>query len=148
MTRNRLAALALTALLVVLLAGCGNSGPDYSQYCAVAKRYQGIFADDGTGLNLVTNVAKLKLIAAQSPDDLKDEWQTFLGAVEGLDSAVKSVGLKPTDFVNGKTPAGTPASSVETVIEAANRLSQPDVVDAANGIEQEAKDVCQLQFGL
>lgn len=147
---------AVTALLLLGLglAGCGGDGDDASisadfrSYCAVAKENQSVFADDGTGLGLVSNVDRLKKIADAAPDDLDDEWQTFLAAVTGLRDAVEQVGLKPTDFVGGQPPASTPEADKQTVALAADRLGQEDVVAAANGIEQQAKDVCKFQLGL
>jgi hypothetical protein len=149
----RPAALALVVVLALLPSACGNDDDDaissgFRDYCATAKKYQEIFADDGTGLSLVTNVAKLKKIATLSPDDLTDEWQTFLTAIENLDKAIASVGLKPTDFVDGVPPKGISTSDKVTIQAAADRLGQEDVVDAATGIEQQAKDVCKLQLGL
>jgi hypothetical protein len=149
----RRTALAVAVLLALLPTACGSSDEDgidsaYADYCATMKKYQDVFADDGTGLSLVTNIAKLKKISADSPDDLTDEWQTFLSAIENLDQAITSVGLKPTDFVDGKPPAGISTSNKVTIQSAADRLGQEDVIDAATGIEQQAKDVCKLQLGL
>jgi hypothetical protein len=136
---------AVVALLLVL-AGCG---PDATaHYCSALQAQQSIFADDGTGLQLITNLPELKVLAAEAPDDLRDEWQTFLSALQSLHDAIAAAHLHPTDFVNGKAPAGTPASAATAIAAAANELSAPDVVDAANGIDQQAKDVCQFQIGL
>jgi hypothetical protein len=95
------ASLAVAAVLALgaSVAGCGNTNTasdSFATYCATVHKYQAIFSDDGTGLALVTNVAKLRAMAAVAPDDLKDEWQTFLDAISGLDTAIKSVGLKPS----------------------------------------------------
>lgn len=145
---------ALALLLGLGLTACGGGdddasiSADYREYCSVAKENQSVFADDGTGLGLVSNVDRLTKIADAAPDDLDDEWQTFLGAVTGLRDAIEKVGLKPTDFVDGQPPASTPEADKQTVALAADRLGQEDVVAAANGIEQQAKDVCKFQLGL
>jgi hypothetical protein len=138
--------LLVSAALVLMSSGCGGSTED--KYCAALKGDQTMFADDGTGLALITNLPKLEKLAAQAPDDLGDEWQTFTTALEALRDAVKAAGLKPTDFVDGKPPAGTTAADRTAIATAANQLSDDDVVTAASGIEQQAKDVCKLQLGL
>lgn len=140
----RSTAVAATFVLLLGVTGCGGD----EDYCTVAKDDQAVFVDDGTGLGLVTNIAKLKEMAAKSPDDLSDEWQVFVDAVERLRAAIESVGLQPSDFVDGQPPTSTPAADRQTIAAAASQLSQPDVVDAASGIEQHAKDVCKLQLGL
>ena len=48
----------------------------------------------------------------------------------------------------GEPPAGVTASTRTAIAEAANELASEDVVTAATGIEQQAKDVCKLQLGL
>jgi hypothetical protein len=140
-------ALAAAVALALLPTGCGGGGAE-SGYCAALKQDQTIFADDGTGLALITNLPRLEKLAAQAPGDLDDEWQTFTAALESLRDAIKAAGLKPGDFVDGKPPAGTSAAARTAIAQAADELSDDDVVTAADGIEQQAKDVCKLQLGL
>lgn len=136
----------LVATAALLLSGCGASAGE--QYCSALKSPQSIFADDGTGLELINNLSELKVLAASAPDDLRDEWQTFLSALQSLRDAIAAAHLRPRDFVAGKPPAGTLASTAASIAAAANELGHSDVVDAANGIEQQAKDVCGFQLGL
>ena len=146
MTGVRTPVLALVAVLALLPTGCGADSE--ADYCAALKADQTIFADDGTGLALISNLPKLEKLAADAPDDLVDEWQTFTSALETLRDAVRAAGLKPSQFVDGKPPAGTPAAASRTIADAANELASEDVVTAASGIEQQGKDVCKLQLGL
>jgi hypothetical protein len=140
------AAVLLGLVLVLLPTGCG--GTSEADYCAALKADQTIFADDGTGLELITNLPRLAELAADAPDDLGDEWQTFTTALEALRDVIRNAGLQPKDFVDGKPPAGTTASARTAIAAAANELATEDVVTAATGIEQQAKDVCKLQLGL
>lgn len=144
--------LVVPAILLGGLTACGGDedavGGEYADYCAKAKQYQEIFADDGTGLSLVNNLTKLKRLADLAPEDMKDEWQTFLAGLEGLDAAIRAVGLKPTDFHDAEPPLGIADTERALIATAADRLAQDDVVSAATGIEQQAKDVCKLQLGL
>ena len=56
--------------------------------------------------------------------------------------------MAPSDFVDGQAPAGLSAETRTRIAQAANELASEDVVTAADGIEQQAKDVCKLQLGL
>ncbi|MFL6109103.1 MAG: hypothetical protein ACJ716_03325 [Marmoricola sp.] len=146
MTRARVHLLAAAAVLALLPTGCGGNGED--AYCAALKSNQTIFAEDGTGVALISNLPVLLRIERKAPDDLDDEWQTFTTSLESLRDAIKQAGLKPSDFVDGKPPAGTSAEARAAIAQAADELSDDDVVTAATGIEQQAKDVCKLQLGL
>lgn len=151
----RLAAAAVGLALLLGVSGCGTDNEDeaavsseFRGYCAEAKTNQSIFADDGTGVSLINNLDKVRQIADAAPDDLQDEWQVFLGALEGLRNAIEAAGLKPSDFVDGKPPASTSVTDRQAIAVAADRLGQQDVLEAASGIEQHAKDVCKFQLGL
>ncbi|HET6154145.1 MAG TPA: hypothetical protein VFE15_14425 [Marmoricola sp.] len=141
----------VSGLLAVVVMGsltaCG-SGDAVSAYCSRLKTDQSIFADDGTGLELVTNLAKLTSLGDAAPSDIGADWQTFLNGIEVLDDAVRKAGVAPKDFVDGKPPTGLAADKRAAIAAAADQLSSDNVVSAASDIEQEAKDVCQLDLGL
>lgn len=136
--------LALVSVLACV-AGCGNES---QAYCGALKRDQEIFSDDGTGLQLIDNLPRLRVLADKAPSDLADEWQTALGALDALDQAIVHAGVKPSDFQNGAPPASLGATDKAAIAAAASEIASPDVVDAFNGIDQQAKDVCHLQLGL
>jgi hypothetical protein len=90
----------------------------------------------------------LRDLAEKSPDDLSDEWQTYLRAIEGLDKAIKDAGVKPSDFDGGKVPAGLSKEDQQAIAEAAGQITTEEVIAAATGIEQQARDVCKVNLGL
>ena len=150
MSRGRRTAVAMAVLTLVVgaLAGCGGSE---SRYCRALKSDQQMFAEmqeDTSGLGLLRHRAALQDLADKAPDDLSDEWQTFLGAVDACASTLDEAGVKPDDFVDGQAPTGLDAQTRTRIANAASELAADDVVDAANGIEQQAKDVCKVQLGL
>jgi hypothetical protein len=104
--------------------------------------------EDTAGLALLEHRQALRNLADKAPDDLIDEWQTFLGALDAFAHTLDELGVKPDDFVDGRPPAGLDAQARSRIAASASELSSADVVDAANGIEQQAKDVCKLQLGL
>lgn len=142
--RQRSALAAAALLLTCGLSACGGDG----DYCSTVQAKQAVFVDDGTGLELVTNIDTLEEIAAAAPDDIRDEWQVFLTAIEGLRDAIAEVGLQPDDFVDGAPPAIISETDRATIAAAGQRVAHSDVTQAAFGIEQHAKDVCKLQLGL
>ena len=138
----------LAAVLALGLTSCGD--PEKS-YCSALSADQEMFAamtDDTSGLALLKHRSALHQLADKAPSDLSDEWQTFLGAVDAFAKTLHDLGVKPEEFVDGKPPANVSASVQTRIRDAANELSSDDVVQAANGIEQQAKDVCKLQLGL
>jgi hypothetical protein len=148
MTPRLVLAAGITVLLLLGSAGCGD--PE-KKYCTALKADQETFSemqDDTSGVALLGHLTLLHRLADKAPDDLSDEWQVFLGALDSFSDTLHQVGVAPGDFVDGKPPAGLSAADRTRVANAADVLSSPDVVDAANGIEQQAKDVCKLQLGL
>ena len=144
---------AASAVLVAVLALAGSScGADSEEgYCRALQADQELFAamqDDTSGLALLKHRDALHRLADQAPDDLSDEWQTLLGAVDAFAQTLDELGVKPDDFVDGQAPAGLDPAKRTRIANAANELASQDVVSAANGIEQQARDVCKLQLGL
>lgn len=148
MTVRKLATGTLAAVLVLALQGCGDTE---ASYCKALSADQQMFAelqDDTSGLGLLKERSTLSKLADRAPDDLSDEWQTLLGALDALASTLDELGVDPRDFVNGQPPAGLSEADRTRIANAASELSSADVVEAADGIEQQAKDVCKLQLGL
>jgi hypothetical protein len=146
--RLRLPALVAVCALMVPVSGCGDP---VQAYCGTlrdnrAKLSQMI--NGGSPTALIDNLTLLKKIAGRAPSDLTDEWQTFLNAIEGLDQALHDANVDPTDFRNGHAPAGLSAAQRKEIADAASQLASPQVVSAANGIVQEARDVCHLDLEL
>jgi hypothetical protein len=149
MTARGLVTGVLAAVLLLGPSGCG--GDPEKDYCAALKGDQELFAemqDDTSGLALLQHRSALHELATKAPDDLTDEWQTFLGAIDAFAKTLDDVGVRPGDFVGGQPPAGLSAADRTLIANAASELSSADVAEAASGIEQHAKDVCKLQLGL
>jgi hypothetical protein len=97
---------------------------------------------------LLSHLPMLHDLSEKSPDDLADEWQVFLGALDDLDKALEDAGVKPSDFVDGKPPAGLSAADRKAIADAASQIRTDEVVQAASGIEQQGRDVCKVNFGI
>lgn len=144
---RRLAAV-VAAVMLFSLAGCGDPIEDYcSQLREDRKEFAEMLASNSSSA-LVGNLPMLRNLAEKSPDDLSDEWQTFLTAIEGLDKAIERAGVKPSDFDDGKAPPGLSAGDKEAIAEAAGQITTDEVIEAASGIERQARDVCKVNLGL
>jgi hypothetical protein len=141
-------ATAVVVTLLLALTGCGDPTEDY---CSQLKQDRKQFAemlDSSSSSALLGHLPMLRDLADKSPEDLTDEWETYLSAVEGLAQAIKRAGVKPSDFDGGKPPADLSKEDRKQIAEAANQITTEDVVDAASGIEQQARDVCKINIGL
>jgi hypothetical protein len=148
MTARRLLVVTASVALLLPLSACGS---DEKSYCDALKSDQQLFAemqDDTSGLGLLKHRTTLHALADKAPDDLTDEWQTFLGALDAFAGTLRDAGVAPGDFVDGQPPATLGADDRTRIANAASELASADVVEAADGIEQHAKDVCKLQLGL
>ena len=138
----------LALALVLPLAGCGDPTENYCNDLQQHTKQISEMVGSGSPSALLSGLPVLRDLAAKSPDDLDDEWQTLLGALEGLNDAIKAAGVKPSDFKGGKPPAGLSAGDQKAIADAADQIGTDEVVQASSGIEQQARDVCKVNLGL
>lgn len=140
---------ALALLCLLPLSGCGEDPVD--AYCARLESDRPKIAamvDSDSPSPLLGNLRLLHSLADAAPSDVADEWQTFLAALDGLQKALDRAGVKPSEFRDGKAPAGLSAAQRTGIANAVQQLGTDDVLAAASGIEQQARDVCKVNFGL
>lgn len=141
--RPLVAVVALAALTG--LAGCEQSAEEKrSAYCAQVKDDSDDLTritDEGGAAAFLEALPILERLSDKSPSDLKDEWQTFLNGLYGLEDAMNEAALEPEELDEG-LPKGMDPADRKRVTQAANFLQDPRVVTAAQGIEQHALDVC------
>jgi hypothetical protein len=143
--------LAGVLLLTVGVAGCAS---DTESYCATLKDQEqtltGLARSSGEprdGL-FEESLAVFRDLRDEAPDDLRDEWDTYVFAWEGVAESFADAGVGPQDYRPGEAPPGVPAQQVRAIELAAEQLRSDRVVDAGTGIERHASDVCKVDLGL
>lgn len=145
--RPGLGAVVAVALLVPV-AGCGDPIQAYCGSLRDNRAKLSQMINSGSPTALIDNLTLLKKIAGRAPSDLTDEWQAFLNAIENLDQALHDADVDPADYHDGTPPPGLSSRQRKEIADAASQLASPQVVSAADGIVQEARDVCHLDLEL
>ena len=139
----------MVLVLLASLAGCGENSIE--SYCSDLREHRKEMAEmiESTSPSaLLSHLPMLRDLAAQAPRDLEDEWRVFVGALDNLDDAIRGAGVKPSDFEDGKPPAGLSTAERRAIQDAANQIRTDEVVEAASGIEQQGRDVCKVNIEL
>jgi hypothetical protein len=143
--------LALGTLLA-LAAAAGCSGSAQEGYCEALgdaqpalQRLSAGAGDPGTG-DLARAVDVFESLRRTAPDDLADEWDTYISAWQALESALRSAGADESMFTDGTRPDSMSSSDYRKISAAAADLRSTRVVVAGAGIERQALDVCGIDL--
>jgi hypothetical protein len=143
---RRLAALLLVlAALTSALSACGRD------YCDAVKDHQAELSDEtasGSPSALLRALPIFRDLRDHAPDDIRDDWRTFLDALEELDGALRDAGLDPASYDAGHLPEGLTDGKRTRIESAGAALADPDVVRAFDSVQQQAKDVCHTPLSL
>jgi hypothetical protein len=137
---TRVAVLLLTATLLV--TGCADQK---EKYCDAVKGHQqelGQILGDGGPDALLKALPIFRDLADDAPDDIRDDWRTVVGALEGLETALDDAGVDPSTYDRDKPPAGLSKDDQATIDAAALELTSNPTVEALNSVQQQARDVC------
>lgn len=133
------------ALAVVLAlgvaSGCSDEGEDYCSRVQSESAELTRTVDAGGGATgLLDALPTLEDLAQDAPADIEDEWTIFLDAVRGLRDVLEETDTDPEEIAGDLE--SVPADDRARIREAATHLASADVVDASEGIDQHALDVC------
>lgn len=145
------AVVLVAGLATVIIPGLQSGSSSTSGYCSAlsSKRAQvGQILASGDPTALVDNLALFKGLAVNAPADIAGSWTALNTAIASLESAISATGHRPADFAGGKFPAGLTAAQRQSISAAAGTLSSPTTVNAAKAIDQEVRDVCQINLGM
>jgi hypothetical protein len=135
--------------MLAALAACGQDEPDY---CTALKSEQRTLttladrADQRNGDVLTPTLAAFGRLRDAAPQQLSDEWDTVVFAYRALADAVKEAGVDPAAYRPGKRPAGVTRGEAKHLAGVAAELESPRVIDAVTGIEDQARQVCKVDF--
>jgi hypothetical protein len=135
-------AVAAAVAVAVLLTGCADQREKYCDAVTEHQQELGEILGAGTPTALLEALPVFRELADEAPDDLRDEWQTVIGALEGLQDALEAAGVDPATYDRDAPPAGLDQADKDAIDAAAQRLTSDQTVAALNGVDQQAKDVC------
>lgn len=143
-------------LVVGLLAGLSSAGCSSrtESYCDTLQNERqtltGLATSAGRsgGALFDDSLEVFESLRDQAPDDIRDEWDTYVFAWQGVAAAFDRAGTTPQEYGAGDRPRGVSAAEAEAIEDAAGDLSSDRVQEAARGIEQHARDVCKVDLGL
>lgn len=150
MMRRRGSAVVVAASCLAALAvtGCGENKRE--GYCAqVAEQSTGLMktVDEGGPVSgLLNALPTLEEISEHAPRDIRDEYDVFLDALRGLDTALDDAGLEPSDVPDGKLPTDVSETDRKALLDATVHLASAEVQAAATSVEQHALDVCHTRL--
>jgi hypothetical protein len=147
----RAARVCTVAAVVLLLVPTGCSDPT-GDYCAALTDEQTTLerlssASSPDQQALTDGLAAFERLRDAAPDDLRDEWTTYVNAWRGLTDALDETGLDSSAFQDGELADDVDPDDADVVRDAAATLRSQPVVDASLGIEQHAADVCDVDLG-
>ena len=138
-------------LVLASVSGCADQT---EKYCNTLEDQQQALTDlaknaDKPGSDLFgESLAVFEELRDEAPDDMVDEWDTFVFAWQGLADAFDEAGVDPGKYQPVNRPPGVSDAEAKAIEGASLELASSRVVDAGDGIEQHARDVCKVDLGL
>ena len=122
------------------------------RYCGTVEEHQAELTDvtaSGSPAALLEALPIFRDLADGAPDDIRDDWDAFLDALEELDDALRAADVDPAAY-DAEEPARriSPTSSAG----ASRRPAPPSPTrpwsQAFDSVQQQAKDVCHTPLSL
>lgn len=151
MRRRRPATALLGLLMVASLTGCAS---ETERYCDELGAKKDTLADLAVesgrpGGDVLTDTVEVwRDLRDEAPEDIADEWQTLVFALEGLVEAFDAAGTTPDEYNPASPPKGVTEAEAELLRGAAAELASERVTAAGDAVEQHARDVCKVNLGL
>jgi hypothetical protein len=148
-SRGSVVVAAAALALPVLLSACQSR---QETYCDSLRQERQTFVELGREVRqgragVVTDgIAVFEQLREEAPGDLRDEWDTFLRAWQGLASALERADASESVLRDGEQPPGVSDEEYAAIQDAAAQLVETRVLEAASGIEQHARDVCDVEL--
>jgi hypothetical protein len=142
----------VTLLLSVTLAACSDPEKDYCEEFLDSRQQlsdlagqQAQAGEQGSGgVDVITpTLEAFEELRQLAPEELQDEWDTLVFAYRDLADALERAGVDPADYQGGEAPEDVTPQVRRELARVAGKLDAPRVVEAANGVEGHAAQVCE-----
>jgi hypothetical protein len=149
---QRLVAALTTMVLASGLAACGSEEDDYCEAFLDSRQRLSDLAGEQSeaaqqgraGVDVVSpTLEAFEELRRLAPEELQDEWDTLVFAYRDLAAALEAAGVDPADFQDGEPPDDLAPAERRGLARVAGKISSPRVVEAANGVEGHAAQVCE-----
>jgi hypothetical protein len=137
---------AMTAALVLGLMGCSDPEEGYCETLAAEQEELIELAERESGDVLSPTAASFQRLQDEAPEELRDEWDTVVGAYQVLAETIDELGVDPESYDPEAPPDDLSDGDVRRLATAAGALGSTRVVDAVRGIEDHARTVCDVDF--
>jgi len=144
---------AVVLLAASLLTACSDEQDSYCDALEGAQQELTDLADqagaegDGEAVNTLTPTLDiLQGLREAAPDELGDEWDTLVFAYEALAEAVEEAGIDPAGLEAGDGAGDLPPEQRRELRSLASKLLSARVLAASQGIEDHAREVCDVEF--
>lgn len=143
----------ITGVALALLVATGGCSDQQEKYCSALQDEKQTLsslsarADDPRSGSLAETIDVFERLRDQAPEDVADEWDTYVTAWQALESAMKRAGADESMFRDGRKPPGMSQEKYDAISAAAADLRSTRVVSAASGIQRQALDVCKVDLG-
>jgi hypothetical protein len=140
---RRLVAGVVGLLLLGALTSCKS---DTEAYCDEVKAQQQRLTElaaDPDPTRIFEVLGPYQALAAKAPDDIKAEWATVIDHYQQLQAALADAGVSPQEYAGSSWRQGLSKEQVNGILRAAAGLVDPATREALNGVQQQARDVCQ-----
>jgi hypothetical protein len=136
-------------LALLPLTACSSDPTE--DYCdAVGEHQQELteVAADAGPTALLGALDAFRDLQAKAPGDITDEWQQVVGRLEDLQDALDDAGVDADAYDRDDPPAGLSDDERSRIESAARGLVAPETATALEGLQQQARDVCQTPLSL
>lgn len=146
---KRLAARAALLMSATVLTACGGSD---KSYCDTLEGVESLSAQDNL-MQFKDAIAAFEEVENAAPDELEDDWEVLVDAVDDMYEALTDAGLDDeqiSTLLQGQQPEGFDAAQLAEVgqkVQAAfGEIDQTEVADAATRIASDAQERCEISL--
>lgn len=142
---------AVCLVLGLALAGTTGCSDPTADYCEAVKEHQQELSEIVAGGGPAALLEALPIfedLAEQAPEDIRDEWDTIIDALQALENALEEAGVDPAAYDRENPPPGLSAAERDRIEAAADDVAHPRTSAALAGVDQQARDVCKTPLSI